>query len=83
MIFSDVWNHVFILPQHFYEDPELLEKLEMLIENANFHPQLTPNEKKAAVEVSNMHRMQKEGREDPSPVMQLKLSKEPVHLVCY
>ena len=67
--------------QHFREDSVLSEKLEELIQHANNHAQLTPNEKNAAMEVDNMYQMQREATEDQCPVMQLKLSKEPVHLV--
>lgn len=69
--------------QHFREDAKLAEKLENLIDHANHSPYLTPNESNAAFEVSNMYQMQKEAQEEPSPVMQLKLSKEIVHLVCH
>lgn len=69
--------------QHFREDSALSEKLEELIEQANNYPQLTPNEKNAAMEVDTMYQMQREATEDQCPVMQLKLSKEPVHLVSH
>ena len=67
--------------QHFREDSALSEKLENLVEHANQYPQLTPNEKNAAVEVKNMHAMQKEAQENQCPVMELMWSKEPIHLV--
>lgn len=67
--------------QHFREDSSLLEKLEGMIEHANSYLQLTPNEKNAAVELRNMYQMQREAQEDQCPVMQLKLTKEPVLLV--
>ena len=72
---------MFLFIQHFREDPSLSEKLENLIENATNHPQLTASEKNAAMEVKDMYQMQKDGKEELSEVMQLKLSREPVHLV--
>ena len=53
----------------------------MLIENANCHPQLTANEKNAAMEARNMYQIQKEAQEELCPLMQLKLTREPVSLV--
>lgn len=67
--------------QHFREDSALLEKLESIIEHANRYLQLTPNERNAAVEVRNMYQMRTEAQEDQCPVMQLKLCKDPIHLV--
>lgn len=42
---------------------------------------LTLNEKNAAMAVHSMYQMQKEAQDELIPVMQLKLCKEPVHLV--
>lgn len=58
-----------------------MERLEGIIEHANSYLQLMPNEKNAAVEVRNMYQMQKEAQDDQCPVMQLKLSKDPISLV--
>lgn len=48
------------------------------------HPQLSPNERNAAMEVQDMYQnlMQKEGEEEPRPVMTLKLCKEVVLVCC-
>ena len=67
--------------QHFQNDLKLCMKLESLIDHASHCPHLTPNETHAAVEMSNMYHMQKEAKDELSPVMQLKLSKELIHLV--
>ena len=39
------------------------------------------NEKNAAVEASSMHRMQKDAREETSPVLDFMTPQSPVHLV--
>ena len=67
--------------QHFRESEELSQQLEVLIEHATQCPTLTPNEKNAATEVSNMYHMQLESQDDQCPVMQLMNTKEPIHLV--
>ena len=79
---SDSPIYSVLLLQHFREDRKLAEKLETLIEHATHTPHLAPNESTSAQEVSSMYQMQKDAQEELTPVMQLKLSKEQIHLVC-
>ena len=56
-------------------------ELELLLEHAYKSPLLTMNEKNAAVEASSMYSMQKDAREDTSPVLDFMTPQSPVHLV--
>lgn len=59
----------------------MASKLELLLEHAYKSPLLTMNEKNAAVEASSMYSMQKEAREENSPVLEYMRPQSPVHLV--
>ena len=67
--------------QHFKNDSALSKKLDVLLEKVKNEPLITSSEQTALQEVRHIYHMQKEAKEDLSPIMQLKLLKKVPHLV--